>query len=209
MKVLQIATGDLMANAFIVYKDDAAHRAFVIDPGADYDKIKKHLDHYGITEITHILLTHGHFDHIGAVAQLKKETGAKVCIHRRDQSMLQSDKANLGVHAGVSVDKVQPDVIFEGGETFTAADIEVTVLHTPGHSGGSVCYIAGDALFSGDTLFYMYCGRTDFPGSDPAEYRHSLLTVLRGLHRDYTVYAGHGMKTTLYAEFANNPYFSS
>ncbi len=207
MKVIQIAVGEMMANAFVVYKDDDAHRAFVIDPGDDYEKIKTHLDRYGITEVTHILLTHGHFDHIGAVSQLKAQTGAKVCIHRRDASMLQSDRDNLGVMAGVRVPKVEPDIVFEGGEVFNAADIEVEVLHTPGHSGGSVCYIAGDALFSGDTLFYMYCGRTDFPGSDAAEYRHSLLTVLRSLQKDYTVYSGHGIKTSLFAEFKNNPFF--
>jgi glyoxylase-like metal-dependent hydrolase (beta-lactamase superfamily II) len=82
----------------------------------------------------------------------------------------------------------------------------VKALHTPGHSGGSVCYIAEGALFTGDTLFYMYCGRTDFPGSNADEYARSLHEVLGKLTTDYTVYAGHGIKTTLFAEFQNNPY---
>ena len=82
------------------------------------------------------------------------------------------------------------------------------MLHTPGHSGGSVCYIADGALFTGDTLFYMYCGRIDFPGSDAQEYYHSLHDVLGKLTTDYTVYAGHGIKTTLFAEFKNNPYLA-
>jgi glyoxylase-like metal-dependent hydrolase (beta-lactamase superfamily II) len=120
--------------------------------------------------------------------------------------MLQSDIDSLAVVAGLSVEPVKPDCLFEGGEVIVAADIEVAVLHTPGHSGGGVCYLSGDVMFSGDTLFYMYCGRTDFPGSDPGEYQHSLRSVLGSLDKDYTVYTGHGIKTTLFAEFENNPY---
>jgi len=165
MKVVQIATGEMRPNAFIVCKDNSK-KAFVVDPGADYHKIRAHLDHGGINEVTHILLTHGHFDHIGALAELKAATGAKVCVHERDASMLTSQIDNLAVMAGTSVRECPPDILLKGGEIIDAAGIEVAVLHTPGHSGGSVCYLAGDAMFSGDTLFYMYCGRTDFPGSD-------------------------------------------
>lgn len=207
MNVVQVAVGEMISNAFIVYKE-GTHKAFVVDPGADYLRIKKRLDDNGITEVTHILLTHGHFDHIGAAAQLKRETGAAVCIHRRDASMLQSDQDSLAVMAGVTIEPVKSDFIFEGGEVIVAADIEVEVLHTPGHSGGSVCYLAEDTMFSGDTLFYMYCGRTDFPGSDAAEYAHSLRDVLGSLKKDYTVYTGHGIKTTLFAEFQNNPFLA-
>ena len=205
MKVIQIAVGDMMANAFVVYKE-GSNKAFVVDPGADVARIKERLDDNGITEVTHILLTHGHFDHIGAVASLQAQTGAKVCIHRRDASMLHSDTDSLAVVAGLSIEPVKPDFLFEGGEVIVAADIEVEVLHTPGHSGGSVCYLADDVMFSGDTLFYMYCGRTDFPGSDAKEYEHSLREVLGSLNKNYTVYTGHGIKTTLLAEFQNNPY---
>lgn len=207
MKVVQIATGEMAANAFIVYKDDSK-KAFVVDPGADFEKIKDQLDNLGISEVTHILLTHGHFDHIGAAAQLRAETGAKVCIHARDLSMLKSQEDNLSVLAGYSVPECEADIVLKGGETMTVADMKVEVLHTPGHSGGSVCYITGDAMFSGDTLFYMYCGRTDFPGSDSDEYAHSLSAVLGKLNKDYTVYTGHGIKTTLFAEFSNNPYLA-
>ncbi len=205
MKVIQTAVGELMANAFVVYKEGSS-KAFVVDPGADYARVKERLDDNGITEVTHILLTHGHFDHIGAAARLAAETGAKVCIHRRDAAMLQSDTQSLAVMVGLSIEPVEPDVLFEGGEIIVAADIEVEVLHTPGHSGGSVCYLADEAMFSGDTLFYMSCGRTDFPGSDAREYDHSLHGVIGSLKRDYTVYTGHGIKTTLFAELRNNPF---
>ena len=208
MKVVQIQVGDMASNVFIVF-EDKENRAFLVDAGADYDKIKANLNHYGIKEVTHILLTHGHFDHIGALAQLKRETGAKVVVHERDASMLRSDADNLGTFAGVTVEKCEPDIVLKGGETLNCAGIDVKVLHTPGHSGGSVCYIAESALFSGDTLFYMYCGRTDFPGSDPEEYRHSLHDVLGKLKTDYTVYTGHGVKTTLFLEFKQNPYLTT
>ena len=207
MNVIQIATGPMQANAFLVYED--TKEAFLIDPGEDAERILEKVRLCGIGKVTHILLTHGHFDHIGAVAQIKKETGAKVCIHRRDASMLKSQQDNLSVFAGMPVPETEADVVLEGGEMLMAAAMEVKVLHTPGHSGGSVCYIAGDNLFAGDTLFYRSVGRTDFPGSDPNEYRHSLQTVLRGLERDYTVYTGHGPSTTLYAEFSSNPFLMS
>jgi glyoxylase-like metal-dependent hydrolase (beta-lactamase superfamily II) len=208
MRVIQIAVGDMAANAFIVFKE-GSNRAFVIDPGAEFDKITRRLEQNGIDEVTHILLTHGHFDHIGALAQLKQHTGATVCIHAADAPMLTSDRVSLGSFAGRRVAPCKPDVLFQGGETIVAADIPVEVLHTPGHSPGSVCYLSGDVMFSGDTLFYMYCGRTDLPGSDTMQYHHSLGTVLRGLKKDYVVYAGHGIKTRLSQEFENNAYLKS
>ena len=207
MRVIQVPTGEMQANAFIVFKDNSK-KAFVVDPGADVEKICARLEYEGISEVTHILLTHGHFDHIGAAAELKKRTGAKVCVHARDLSMLTSSEDSLAVFAGASIEPVEADIVLHGGETIIAADIPVQVLHTPGHSGGSVCYLTGDIMFSGDTLFYMYCGRTDFPGSDPDEYEHSLSVVLGGLKKDYTVYTGHGIKTTLKAEFKSNPFLA-
>ena len=205
MRVIQVAVGDMAANAFIVF-NEGSRKAYVIDPGADFDRIQKRLEDNGIEEVTHILLTHGHFDHIGALAQLKERTGATVCIHKADEAMLTSDRVSLAVLAGEMVQPCRADVLLSGGETIVAADIPVEVLHTPGHSPGSVCFITGDALFSGDTLFYLYCGRTDLPGSSAAQYHHSLGTVLRGLDKDYQVYTGHGIKTSLFAEFENNVY---
>jgi len=206
MKVVQIATGVMQANCFLVY-EDGAKEAFIVDPGAQPEKILEHIKHYEIETVTHILLTHGHFDHIGALAQLKEETGALVCVHERDLSMLTSQKDNLAMSASTSVLECEADVILQGGDIIDAAGMEVEVLHTPGHSGGSVCYLVDNVMFSGDTLFYMFCGRTDFPGSDTKEYYHSLNTVLRSMKKDYHVYTGHGIRTTLFTEFKNNPYF--
>lgn len=206
MQVIKLAVGLMQANSYIVFDDTS--QAFIIDPGADAGRILKTLEEKGISAVTHILLTHGHFDHIGAAAQVREKTGAKLCIHSRDASMLQSDKDNLALIFGMKVKKTNADVILEGGETITAAGIEVDVVHTPGHSGGSVCYAAKDNLFAGDTLFYRSIGRTDFPGSSQSEYRRSLSITLPGLGRDYKVYTGHGTDTSLYSEFANNPYLA-
>lgn len=206
MKIVQIATGVMQANCFLVF-EDTSKQAFIIDPGAQIEKITAHIEHYGIEEVTYILLTHGHFDHIGALCDLKEQTGAKVCIHERDADMLSSNETNLAASAYTSVKLCEPDVLLKDGDVIDAAGMKVKVLHTPGHSGGSVCYLVDNVMFSGDTLFYRYCGRTDFPGSDAKEYYHSLNVILKSLEQDYIVYSGHGIKTKLFDEFKQNSYF--
>lgn len=205
MKVIKMTVGALEANAYIAYKE-GSDRAFVVDPGGDEDLILSKLEEKGIEDVTHILLTHGHFDHIAAAAELRRATGAKVCIHGRDAHMLKSSRDSLAVMAGMRLQPCEADVILKGGETLDAADMDVYVLHTPGHSGGSVCYIAENAMFSGDSLFYMSCGRTDLPGGDPAEYYDTLHKTIGGLKADYTVYTGHGPDTTLFSELRHNPF---
>jgi hydroxyacylglutathione hydrolase len=205
MKVIRMTVGALDANAYIAYKE-GSDKAFVIDPGGDEALILAQLDENGIEDVTHILLTHGHFDHIGAAAELRRATGAKVCIHERDVNMLKNPRDNLAAMTGLRVQPCEADVILHGGETIHAADMDVRVLHTPGHSGGSVCYITEDAMFSGDSLFYMSCGRTDLPGGDPVEYHDTLRNIIGGIKTDYTVYTGHGPETTMFNEFRHNPF---
>ena len=208
MKIEQFAVGELYANAFIVYQD-GSDQAFVVDPGGDIDRINARMEKCGIKEVTHILLTHGHFDHMGAAAQLRAQTGAKVCIHELDLPMLKSKTSSLAAMSGFNVPPCEADIVLGDGDTINAAGMDVKVLYTPGHSLGSVCYLVGDAMFAGDTLFYMSVGRTDFPGSDGEAYRHTLDTVLRSVGRDYDVYPGHGIKTTLFYEFKNNPFLNN
>ena len=206
MKIVQIAVGVMQANCFLVYQNDSKE-GFLVDPGAQPDRITAHIEHYKIEKITHILLTHGHFDHIGALAEIKDRTGALVCIHKNDADMLTSNETNLASSAGVSVKPCEADILLEGGDVIKAAGFDVEVLHTPGHSGGSVCYLTENVMFSGDTLFYRFCGRTDFPGSDAAEYHNTLNVVLKSIGKDYHVYTGHGKKTTLFDEFKHNTFF--
>lgn len=205
MRVITIA-GGMDENAYIVFRE-GSDSAFVVDPGWDCDNILSKLDEAGIENVTHILLTHGHFDHTGAAAELRRATGAKVCVHERDANMLKSSKDSLASMAGMRLQPCEADIILRGGETLHAADMDVYVLHTPGHSGGSVCYMSEDAMFAGDTMFYMSCGRTDLPGGDPAVYYDTLNTILKSIKNDYTVYTGHGPQTTLWGEFRRNPFF--
>lgn len=205
MKVVRI-TAAMDQNAYIVCKE-GSDCAFVVDPGWGCDNILARLCEEGIEDVTHILLTHGHFDHTGAAAELRRATGAKVCVHERDAGMLKSPSDSLASMFGIRMQPCEADMLLRGGETLHAAGMEVRVLHTPGHSGGSVCYIAGDVMFSGDTLFYLSCGRTDLPGGDPIEYCDTLSGVIAKLGADYTVYTGHGPQTTLYNEIRNNPFF--
>lgn len=205
MKVINVTASGMGANTYIAFRE-GSECAFVVDPGSGCPEILAQLEENGLEDVTHILLTHGHFDHIGAVAELKRATGAEVCIHERDLNMLKSSKESLAAMAGLRIQPCEADIVFRGGETIRAADMDVHVLHTPGHSGGSVCYIAEDVMFSGDTLFNMAVGRTDLPGGDPGEYDNTLDNIICGLKHDYTVYPGHGPETTLFSEFRRNPY---
>lgn len=152
MHFKQLQTGPLWVNTYILGADGDS-RCMVINPGAAAP-VLDYLKQAGYT-CTHILVTHGHFDHIGGVKQLRDETGAKVCVHRLDAPKLGSNRENLSFLKGMSVETVEPDVILEDGDTFDAAGLSVQVLYTPGHSKGAVCYVIESerAIFCGDTLF--------------------------------------------------------
>ena len=153
-----------------------------------------------------ILLTHGHFDHIGGVEAVRKLTGAEVYIHEDDAKMLTSAQYSLA--AGISFHPftaVTDYTAITGDSLLNDGDLSFQVLHTPGHSEGSVCYICKNVIFSGDTLFADSIGRTDFPGSNPIDMRNSLY-ALKMINGDYRVLPGHGPATTLAYEQYNNPY---
>ena len=125
-------------------------------------------------------------------------------MHRDDVHLISSFK-NLAFYSGKTVDKFLPDVTVSGGETLNVAGLDVRVIHTPGHTEGGVCYIVGDAIFSGDTLFELSYGRTDFPTGDFAKLKNSIVNKLFTLKENYTVYPGHGNPSTLDFERDNNP----
>lgn len=200
MNINQIIVGAISTNCYII--ETGAQGAVVIDPGDSAQRIKAFLDKKNLT-VKLILLTHGHFDHIGAAAALD----APVYIHESDAPMLTSDILNLlcdfsdeGEIAPIRMDKALKD-----GDVIVVDDLTFTVMHTPGHTMGSVVYLLNDYMFSGDTLFCGNCGRTDFVGSDPELMKLSLLR-LAALDADYTVLSGHGESTTLSEERRSNPY---
>lgn len=206
MKIHTLNLGELRSNCYVV--ETAPGRCIIVDLGGDADYLMNFLK-LNKLKLTKILLTHGHFDHIGGVEEVRRLTGAEVFIHLNDSEMLTSEKFSLAF--GMSYNPfipvtlwtaVEEDAIIQDGE------LSFKVIHTPGHSGGSVCYICEDVIFSGDTLFNRSIGRTDFLGSNPIDMKKSLkkLSLLEG---DYKVLPGHNMPTTLDFERKMNPYMKN
>lgn len=199
MKTITFHTTALETNTYLALNGE---RSFVVDPGADADKILAAAEAEG-AKIEWVLLTHAHFDHIGGVAELQR-AGAQVVLHRDDFGIASSFK-NLAFYAGVKVEKFVPDVTVSGGETLDVAGVKVRVIHTPGHTAGGVCYVADDVIFTGDTLFELSYGRTDFPTGSFKELKNSVLNKLFVLPGDYRLLPGHGAPTTLAFEREHNP----
>ena len=199
MKILTFHTTELETDTYLVTNGS---EAFVVDPGDGADMLTAAAEAEG-AKIGWVLLTHAHFDHIGAAAELQRG-GALIVMHRDDVPLVGSFK-NLAFYAGKKVEHFTPDVTVSGGETLDVAGIAVKVMHTPGHTAGGVCYIAEDCIFSGDTLFELSYGRTDFPTGSFKELKNSIVNKLFALKGDYKVFPGHGAPTTLQFEQEHNP----
>ena len=205
MSVKRISVGELGTNCYI-YCDDATGRCAIIDPGDFDDYLQSAIEKSGSDKFDLILLTHCHFDHAAGVKKVKKLTGAKIAIFTSDAPGLRDCFVNLSApFTGKGEAYPKPDVEFADRETFHVGETEFTVMHTPGHTVGSCCYIADGVIFSGDTLFRMSAGRTDFPGGSASELRRSLRR-LSDLEGDYEVYPGHDEPTTLAYERKFNLY---
>lgn len=196
--VLTEKVTSLETNCYTVFQNNVG---FVIDPGAEADVIYNKAVEKGI-KIEAILLTHGHFDHVGAVSDLQKLTGAKIYISNNDAELANSFK-NLSFALGGVMTKFTADVLVKEGE-YEVAGMSVRVIETPGHTSGGVCYLTDGKLFSGDTLFCLSYGRTDFPTGDFESLKTSIIGKLFTLD-DCDVYPGHGETTRLEYEKKNNP----
>lgn len=204
MQVITLVVGDMyQTNCYIVYDDQ--NRAAVIDPGDEAMRIMDVIHAHGLS-VEAILLTHNHFDHIMAADTVLKQTGAKLYAFGADAEALQ-DPTRILLHMSPRDDfaPLTADRVLADGDTVTVGDMSFCVMHTPGHTPGSCCYIAGDVMFSGDTLFENSIGRMDFVGGSTRDMLLSLRRLYR-LTEDYTVYPGHGPATTLQREKYNNPY---
>lgn len=201
MKVISEKFGSMDNNCSLII-DEKTNQSALVDCNEFSQKM---IDMIGDTDLKYILLTHGHFDHIIGVKSVKEKYGAQVVISKEDEPMLNSSKLSLAVFCNAPQNNVDADIIVKDGDEITLGEIKIKVMATPGHTSGSVCYIAENCIFSGDTLFYCSCGRTDFP-SGSHEQMMSSLQKLKSLDGDYKVYTGHNNLTTLDFERKNNPY---
>lgn len=198
MKIQACQVGDLGTNCYIVW-DEATSHAAVIDPGDEGAFLLETMKKLRV-EPKLILLTHGHFDHTGAVMDLYRATKAPVYIHKADRNLVNPFGGALQL----------PDDVryYDEGDEVTLDALRFQVLHTPGHTPGSVCLMAGDVLFTGDTLFRGSCGRTDFPGGSWKQMCQSLKRLYE-LPGDYVVLCGHTGSSRLSYERKTNDFMRS
>ena len=208
MDVRSFTVGQVAENCYIARGDGADH-AVIVDPGDEPERLLEAIDSLGVT-IDGILVTHCHFDHIGAVAPVAEATGAPVWCPQIEVPVLADIMSYVPWPGFGPFDSYDADETVAGGEHLSLAGLEIDVVFTPGHSPGHVTYAIPDegALFSGDVLFQGSVGRTDLPGGDWG----TLLESIRGLVDSYpeetTVYPGHMGITTLGAEKASNPFLA-
>jgi len=204
LDVTGLELGPLGTNCYLVRRPGAAE-AVVVDPGGDAAEIRLELASRG-TRCAAILITHGHWDHLGGVADLAEGTGAAVHMAEDEQALL--EHVNDYVPLGVRLRSYSPEVLLEGDETLELAGISFETLRVPGHSPAHLAYAADGALFSGDVLFAGSVGRTDLPGSDPSILLASLRMLAERFPPETSVYPGHGPSTTLGHELATNPFLA-
>lgn len=195
MRIKTLHLGLIKTNCYLISTEMAA---VVIDPGFDRPETLEFLKDNSDKERL-ILLTHAHFDHIGGAETLREKTGVKIGIGELDADGLADTDINLSDMFHANIVPFKPDLIFKNGDTIKVGDIEFKVIGTPGHTVGGICYLTGDCLFSGDTLFENSVGRTDFPGGDIKALKRSVKKLMT-LPADTKVYPGHGYSTTIARE---------
>lgn len=204
MKILKYSVGLMGTNCYIILDEDTK-KAALVDPGDEADKLLSVLNSKG-AELSYIILTHGHFDHILALPEIKEKTGASLLVHKDDAPMLADGSLSLlSRFTDKVIDFPKADGLLNDGDTIELGNGTIKVIHTPGHTLGSICLSVGDDLISGDTLFRESIGRYDFPGGDYDTIMASLKKI-KELGVKGKIYPGHGMSTTLEHELTYNTY---
>ena len=200
--------GPVQENCFL-FRRDGSDSALIVDPGDEAPKLLNAIEQLGVT-LEGILVTHTHFDHIGAVAPLAKATGAEVWVPEIEKPVLADIMSFVPWSGFGPFESWEAEHTLSGGEKLELAGFEIDVIPTPGHSPGHVSFSIPDehALFSGDVLFQGSVGRTDLPGGDWGTLLESIRTLVETLPEDTTVHPGHMGITTLGAERATNPFLA-
>lgn len=204
MIINRLVVGSLSANCWIVGSRPEGE-GMVIDPGGNAEIIHKAIVDSGL-DIKVIALTHGHSDHIAALYEIQDSTGAEVAIHTADADFLEG-RGSFSSQFGISYKTPpEPDRLLREGDIIAIGSLSFSVVHTPGHTPGSICLLSEDKVFTGDTLFRRGIGTTLMPGSSRRQLIDSIQTRLMVLPDNTIVYPGHGRETTIGAERRDNPY---
>ena len=201
-----LVVGDLQMNCYI-FGCSATRQAVIIDPGGDAELIVSAVAEIGAT-IKMILLTHGHYDHIAGLREVKQHFNCPVLIHVADEEALTNPMVNLSALTGANITCEPAEQILDDGDQVAVGNLRLEVIHTPGHTPGGVCFRYGKVVFGGDVLFQGSIGRTDLPGGDYSTLIRSIRTQLLVLEEETRVYNGHGPSTTIGAESRSNPFLT-
>lgn len=204
MIIRRLEVGFLKANCYLL-ASEGTKEGVVIDPGGEAKRILEMVRQENL-KIKYIINTHGHFDHVAADAEVSKGTGAPVCIHAGDVKALSDPRSSLSLLFGAPFPAVSPEVILTEGQILKVGELSLKILHTPGHTPGSISVLVDRHLFTGDLLFSGSVGRTDFPGSSHRELLKSLREKIMCLPGETQIHPGEGPETTLDKEREFNPF---
>ena len=205
MQLHVVPVTSFVENTYIL-SDEKAKEAIIFDPGGEADRILEAVKELGLT-VKYILNTHGHMDHVGGVLKVREGTGASWGIHADDAIMAKRQPASYALRLIPDYqDPPEPDLMLKENDEFTIGAITVKVIETPGHTMGSICFLADGVLISGDTLFQGSVGRTDFPGSSTEALVKSIKEKLFSLDEETVVLPGHGGETSIKQEKLYNPF---
>lgn len=204
MKISKFILGNMQTNCYFII-DEESKACIVVDPADSIEVIMQKLSDKGL-KCEKIILTHGHFDHMLALEALREKTEAPLLVHEADNELLQDpNKSLMAFYAGINTPIRQPEIFLHDGDVIDFHGNEIKVIHTPGHTAGSCCFILGEHMISGDTLFRGNVGRYDFYGGDYETMQKSLKKISE-LTVNYRIYPGHGPSTHLDYEKEYNIY---
>ncbi|MBE7038628.1 MAG: MBL fold metallo-hydrolase [Ruminococcaceae bacterium] len=204
MRIIKLTLGALDTNCYILYDPDTKEAA-VIDPADEETKIIDTINNYNL-KVKYIIITHAHIDHLLALDKVYEYTNASVVIHFDDKDALNNDVFNLASFFNAKSPLKKADITVKNGDILPLGENTLTFIHTPGHNRGSMCIHTDNILISGDTLFNLSIGRTDYYGGNFDTIINSIKKRLFVLDDDTKVYPGHGQETTIGYEIKNNPF---